>query len=930
MLAPKPGRWARLSPLIDELLTLAPDARDERLAVIAAGDAAAADELRALLLARDEASRAGFLATPAAPTLLSGVAASAATGAAAGEVLGAWTLVEPIGEGGMGSVWRARRSDGRFEGNAAVKLLKSGLFDGAAAERFRREGAILARLRHPGIAQLYDAGITPRGQPYLVLELIRGERIDHWCRSRALSVRARIELFAQVLDAVAVAHGQLVIHRDLKPSNILVDDSGRVKLLDFGIARLLHSEDLEAAETALTCEGALALTPQYAAPEQFQGGAIAMSTDVHALGIVLYELLTGAHPSGLAAGAPALAYLTAALEGRFVAPSAAAPALRRELRGDLDVILAKACAAEPDARYGSAAALAEDLRRHLHHEPIVARRATLALRVAKLVRRRPLEAAVLSAVVLAVPAGAHVQAAVMLSMGVGTSVALWQLRRARREAERARTEQRRAEAVKGFIASMFEQAVPREGAGGMVTAADLLHAARDRVGGELHGQPQVAAELMTIVGSSLGAIGDEPAELQAFADAAERCSQAFGHAHPITLKARVGLFCAQIKQGRLEEAERRFPALLADLRAAQPDLAEALADTLQMRSYACSHSGREVEAMALAEEALGLVRRHLGPAHPKTLEVVNQQADTLKRLGRYPEAIALLEPALEPARVAYGARRPQRALSVLESQVAACRLWQGRLAEADALLAEVLADQTALFGRETNETCRTRTLLAGIRLARGDFAAAAAMQREALLADEALHPVPTAGIGTTMWQLGYMLVMDGEFDEGLALFERAEQIIQRAGGAGQVRPALIRRSRHARALCAAGRLQPALELADAVTARSSEADASSLALAAEVRVAALRRLDRLDEAEAAVPAMLAACTAADANGLVRARGEMEAAEVCVARSEHAAGLQHAQAALRSIETTHVAHSPVLRRARELVAICAGRVGLADR
>ncbi|HEY4958560.1 MAG TPA: serine/threonine-protein kinase, partial [Caldimonas sp.] len=415
-----PARWATLSPRIDELLDLAPAERERRLAAIAVADPAGADELRDLLGARDDASAAGFLSAAAVPGLVP-------AHVDASDPVGAWTLVELIGEGGMGSVWRARRSDGRFEGEAAVKLLRSGLFDATAQERFRREGAILARLRQPGIAQLLDAGVTPRGQPYLVLELVDGERIDRWCAARLLGVRPRVELFLQVLDAVAAAHGQLVIHRDLKPSNILVDAAGRVRLLDFGIAHLLPGQD-EIEQTALTRESALALTPRYAAPEQFQRGELSMSTDVYALGILLYELLTDAHPTGLPAGASALAHMQSALEGRHVGASSAAPALRRELRGDLDTILAKACALEPALRYPSALALRDDLQRHLANEPIVARPATIGYRLAKLVRRRPFETAAVAAIVVAVPAGAHVQAAVLLSFGIGTGVALWQLR----------------------------------------------------------------------------------------------------------------------------------------------------------------------------------------------------------------------------------------------------------------------------------------------------------------------------------------------------------------------------------------------------------------------------------------------------------------------------------------------------------------------
>ena len=489
-----PERWARLEPHIDALLTLPPLERARRLDEIAANDPGTAAELRELLSANDEASRAAFLGTPALPDFV----AAAAT---AGDELGAWTLAQPIGEGGMGSVWRARRSDGRFEGEAAVKLLKSGLFDATAQERFRREGAILARLRHPGIAQLLDAGITAKGQPYLVLELVQGERIDEWCETHSPGVRQRIELFLQALEAVAAAHGQLVIHRDLKPTNILVNQAGRVKLLDFGIARLLPSQDDAAEQTALTRAGAFALTPPYAAPEQFEGGMLGMATDVFALGTVLYELLTKAHPSGLAAGSAPLAYLRAATEGRYKPASERAPGERRALHGDLDNILAKALAPLAADRYSSVAALADDLRRHLDDQPVLAQPGTLAYRIGKFVRRNRLAVAA--------------SAAVFAALAVGIAATLWMGAEAARqrdiavgEAKRARQAETQAKAVQGFLTDLFaanalEQHDPH--AAQNLTARELLdRGAKKLDAGALAGQPASQLEIAKVLASIYG------------------------------------------------------------------------------------------------------------------------------------------------------------------------------------------------------------------------------------------------------------------------------------------------------------------------------------------------------------------------------------------------------------------------------------------
>ncbi|MCV2358197.1 protein kinase [Paucibacter sp. TC2R-5] len=403
------SRWPLLSPLLDELLDLPPEQRPARLQTLEAQDQELAADLRELLWRQDAMDAANYLATPALQTMETQQQQAKASNSA-GQQLGAYTLEREIGQGGMGTVWLARRTDGRFDGLAAIKFLKAGLLGRGDAGRFAREGQILARLAHPHIARLLDAGITESGeQPYLVLEYVDGLPLDQYCDSQALTARARVALFQDVLAAVAHAHTRLILHRDLKPSNILVTAAGEVKLLDFGIAKLLHEEGAtEAAATELTRQAGRAYTPRYAAPEQVQGFDVSTATDVYALGVLLYLLLCGQHPTtpGEEEHTTPLERMRTLVEvaPRKLSDQVPDKAQARELRGDLDTIVAKALKKLPAERYTNAAELAEDLRRWLSDEPIASRPDSRAYVLSKFIRRHRVAVAAGTAGVLALAA----------------------------------------------------------------------------------------------------------------------------------------------------------------------------------------------------------------------------------------------------------------------------------------------------------------------------------------------------------------------------------------------------------------------------------------------------------------------------------------------------------------------------------------------
>jgi serine/threonine protein kinase/dipeptidyl aminopeptidase/acylaminoacyl peptidase len=391
-------QWQALSPYLDEALEMTDEQRSTWLSSLHAENPTLADQLEKLLLEHRLLSQQGFLEVsamelPGGPGL-------------AGQTLGVYTLLAQIGHGGMGAVWLAERNDGRFERRVAVKVLNIALMGKGGEERFKREGRILGRLTHPHIAELIDAGVSTSGQPFLILEYVEGDHIDRYCDQDSLDVRARIQLFLDALAAVAQAHANLIVHRDLKPSNILVRKDGQAKLLDFGIAKLLHG-DGQSREAPLTLEGVRAMTPEYAAPEQLKGEAVTTVTDVYASGVLLYVLLTGHHPAGAGPRSP-VGLVKAILDTEPPRPSeivalpqangesAVTNAKRRNttpdklarlLRGDLDTIVAKALKKNPQERYASIKAFADDLQRYLRHEPIRARPDSIAYRTGKFVRR---------------------------------------------------------------------------------------------------------------------------------------------------------------------------------------------------------------------------------------------------------------------------------------------------------------------------------------------------------------------------------------------------------------------------------------------------------------------------------------------------------------------------------------------------------------
>jgi eukaryotic-like serine/threonine-protein kinase len=564
------GQWREISPYLDYALSLPEGERERWLDSFRSEKPELAAVLQQLLDERRALAGEHFLSRMPV-RVASGVSIL-------DQKIGPYSLISLIGQGGMGSVWLAERSDGRFERRVAIKFLRFAMSSGVGTERFKREGKILGQLTDPHIAELMDAGVTANGEPYLVLEYVDGRPIDQYCDKQKLDVAVRIRLFLDVLSAVAHAHANLIVHRDIKPSNVLVRSDGQVKLLDFGIAKLLAEEGNPAA-TLLTDEGRGAMTPQFAAPEQVTGESITTATDVYALGVLLYLLLTGQHPAGQRLNStaelikaivdtepPPPSDVAISAEAKELAEKRASTPekLRRQLRGDLDTIVGKALKKNPAERYGSVTALAGDLQGFLRHEPIKARPDTIGYRAAKFLRRNR----------VAVTLAAAALAAIIASLGV----AIYQARIAQRRFQDVR------KLAHTFVFDLHDE-VAKLGGSTKVremmveTGLQYLDNLARNAGGDLELQREIAAGYMKIGAAqgyptqpNLGRMADAMASYRKAGDIYERIARKDDAYLPdlaAFYRSYAGLFRASNQRQRARELYEAAIQILDQVRAHQ-------------------------------------------------------------------------------------------------------------------------------------------------------------------------------------------------------------------------------------------------------------------------------------------------------------------------------------------------------------------------
>ena len=697
--------WSRVEAALDAILAMPESQWEEACVRIAGADLTLRKELRTLLAyagGEDSILDRPIVVTQSASDEMH-------YSLTPGTRVGAYRVVTAIGRGGMGEVYRAARADGLFEQHVALKLLQREAV--GHVDRFQAERQILARLEHPGIARLHDGGVAEDGRPYMVMEWVDGQPILEWCRQRRCALAERLALFMAICDAVAYAHRNLVVHRDLKPSNILVSRAGEVKLLDFGVAKLVGDSLQEHTQNA-------PLTPAYAAPEQLTQGAVTTATDVYALGMLMFELLSGTHPWRLS-DLPLVVGLEKVLNEAppFVSEVAAeqvdAPVPPHLLRGDLDAIVAKAVRKEPGRRYESVAGLQADVARSQRHEPIAAREGARLYAISRFLRRhRTLVASV---------------GAIFLILCVSATISAWQARQARLQAERA-------EQVKSFVLSILSDADIDAGAGAATTAVDLLKSARKRVDAELARQPAIRTELLSTIAYGLVGQGATAEGAEAALEAVTVGDSALGGDQPLTIAAQVVYGEALVELGRNAEAIAQLQTAVAATSRADArrrDMLEARISGERWLASALINEGRTDKAVEVSKASLADARAVQSKLSPAALAQVYSSHANIVTAARADGQVAAARDAIAATqRVAAG--RPT--VDVLESRMVLGRALvnEGHTREGLDELEKVLPETKALLGASHPDVAGNTSLLATARLDGGDIRGAIEAYRETL------------------------------------------------------------------------------------------------------------------------------------------------------------------------------------------------------
>lgn len=738
-------RWTRLERLFADALTLPDARRSSFLQRECADDPALAREVEALL---DAHETPGVLDT--SPHAVELVTAHASL--LPGTCLGAWRIDTMIGRGGMGEVYVATRIDAAFEQRAALKLLRYEAV--AETGRFESERRILAKLEHPGIARLLDGGVAADGRPYTVMEFVEGQSITDYCRERKSSLSERLVLFAQVCAAVAFAHRNLVIHRDLKPDNIFVDAEGSVKLLDFGIAKLLDTTGAAGDVDHTTAP----FTPDYAAPEQLSGQPVTTGTDIYALGVLLFELLSGERPLRTR-GLPSTHALKLILDREAPLPSAIvrqradAPLPARLLAGDLDAIVAKCLRKHASHRYETVIGLSRDLERHARHEPVGARIGARTYVARRFARRHWLAISGLSLLV------------------IGLGAAALYANTARLDTERAL---RRADVVRNFVIDLFRQNEPEAGNSRTMSARELVDVGARRVESEFVDDVDTRIELLGVSGDLYRSLGDFPRSVELLTRRLEEATKTYAPDDARRIEAQLDMARAELGSEHFGPAHALLDSALAGATTDREELLPLRAEILLALGTLEAQRDNNDRAREWAEQAIALLKA-ISPANPADLaEAMANRGMYIFRTGRIAEAelplrnaLALLDPDRHDS---------QRALLVVRNGLGTVLTSLGRFDEARPLISANVMAIRKLVGDHHPSLANSLHQLASATRQGGDAAAAVPIFLEALAVYEASYGPDHSYVATALTGLGQSLSADGQHAEAIEALARAHAI----------------------------------------------------------------------------------------------------------------------------------------------------------
>jgi eukaryotic-like serine/threonine-protein kinase len=748
-----PERWQRVKALFDSALELPTDARAGWLEAELPQDGGLRDEVRALLAAHGvDPDRFETGPLISLSELLPQPEADASR---VGSKAGPYRLTREIGRGGMGVVFEAYRDDDQYQKRVAVKTLFPGHDSGLILRRFRHERQILARLENPNIAALFDGGVTAEGQPYFAMELVEGQPISEYCDTRALDVRTRLTLFRQIASAVQYAHQSLVVHRDLKPGNILVTAEGTVKLLDFGIAKVLD-RDGEADENLTATEVGSPHTAAYASPEQVNSQPVTTATDVFSLGVVLYQLLAGRHPFNH--DRPGLQEVRRRIRDVDPVPPSDVPGscleqLSRGLQADLDSIVLMGLRKETTRRYSSVELFSEDVQRYLDGRPVIARPDSRSYRLGKFLgRNRPAVIAAAIAFVL---------------LGAGVLATLWQARVARQERDRARSAAAKAEGVNRFLQNTLGAADPSWYTGGErpgpeTTIGQILESAGSRAETELAATPDALADVLRTVGRANQALRRGTVAVQQLERARALHIAALGPAHPEVGTDEMELGMAEVALGNYPKAEEWMRRSLTTFRAAGDTTSDGYGRTLGNLGLVLSGVGRPAEAEPFFRASYQH-RRQFDSLSPGNAILLGNIGLALSQQGKLEAA----EPVYRAALAEY-TRYPREYFEegYTLGNLAVDFILRGRPDDALPLVHEQIAHFTRLLGPAHAVVGYGWVNLARVLHAKGQEAEAADAARKAERIFLASFPAEHPDLARTESILGQILASQGNLQEG--------------------------------------------------------------------------------------------------------------------------------------------------------------------